>query len=380
MARIIYAVAGEGFGHSSRSHLIGQRLLDSGHDVMFAGSQKSLVYLRENFGTDRVHEVYGLRFAFTGDRIDKSATVRTNIVKYPGGIKKNHRLYKNHYKPFEPHLVISDFEPFSAWWAWRKRIPYISIDHEHVLSHCILDKVENNWFPRLTAWAITRFYYFGAFTYLMVNFFKAPTKSDSAVVVPPIVRPAVKNLTTTTNNHLILYFTNMPQRDYLVETLKNFPNYNFFIYGYDEHFERGNCISKKRSTEGFLNDLASCKGIVASAGFSLISECMYLRKPMLLIPVTGQYEQIINAHYIDKLGIGIQGKKVDEETIGRFIETIEHPKPKDDKILWPDNEGFFRQFQKVLHKLPTPIDIKTEPSPAQADVTGLDTELNNLAS
>ena len=32
MARIIYGVAGEGFGHSSRSHLIGQRLIDAGHD------------------------------------------------------------------------------------------------------------------------------------------------------------------------------------------------------------------------------------------------------------------------------------------------------------------------------------------------------------
>jgi len=39
MAKIIYAVAGEGFGHSSRSHLIGQRFIDAGHDVMFAGSQ-----------------------------------------------------------------------------------------------------------------------------------------------------------------------------------------------------------------------------------------------------------------------------------------------------------------------------------------------------
>ena len=46
MARIIYGVAGEGFGHSSRSHLIGQRFIDAGHDVMFVGSQKSLLYLK----------------------------------------------------------------------------------------------------------------------------------------------------------------------------------------------------------------------------------------------------------------------------------------------------------------------------------------------
>ena len=54
MAKIIYAVAGEGFGHSSRSHLIGQRLIDAGHDCVFVGSQKSLLYLKQYFG-ERVY-------------------------------------------------------------------------------------------------------------------------------------------------------------------------------------------------------------------------------------------------------------------------------------------------------------------------------------
>ena len=63
MARIIYGVAGEGFGHSSRAHIIGRRLIDAGHTVMFAASMKSLVYLRQYFG-DAVKEVFGLSFAY----------------------------------------------------------------------------------------------------------------------------------------------------------------------------------------------------------------------------------------------------------------------------------------------------------------------------
>jgi len=82
MAKIIYAVAGEGFGHSSRSHLIGQRLIDAGHDVMFVGSQKSLLYLKQYFG-QRVKEVFGLSFAFEGQRIDKSETLKRNLLKLP---------------------------------------------------------------------------------------------------------------------------------------------------------------------------------------------------------------------------------------------------------------------------------------------------------
>jgi len=40
MARIIYAPAGEGFGHASRMHLIARRFLDAGHEVMFASSHR----------------------------------------------------------------------------------------------------------------------------------------------------------------------------------------------------------------------------------------------------------------------------------------------------------------------------------------------------
>ncbi|MBN2593845.1 MAG: hypothetical protein JXA81_10085, partial [Sedimentisphaerales bacterium] len=149
MAKIIYAVAGEGFGHSSRSHMIGQRLLDAGHDVMFVGSRKSLLYLTQYFG-DRVREVFGLSFTFDGERIDKSETLKHNLLKLPEANRINDELFKEHFEPFDPDLVISDFEPFSAWWAWRKRIPFISIDHEHMLTLCKLDHPTKNWFSRLT--------------------------------------------------------------------------------------------------------------------------------------------------------------------------------------------------------------------------------------
>lgn len=39
MAKILYGVAGEGFGHSSRSELFGRRLIEAGHEVMFAASR-----------------------------------------------------------------------------------------------------------------------------------------------------------------------------------------------------------------------------------------------------------------------------------------------------------------------------------------------------
>ena len=89
----------------------------------------------------------------------------------------------------------------------------------------------------------------------------------------------------------------------------------------------------------------------------MISECMYLKKKMLMLPLAGQYEQIINAHYIEKLGLGISAEKLDEAVLGRFIDELDKPMPDDERIIWPDNARFFEILQEVLNRLHRPISI-----------------------
>ena len=367
MAKIIYGVAGEGFGHSTRSHLIGQRLLDAGHNVMFVGSKKSLLYLKQYFG-ERVKEVFGLSFAYDQGYVDPIETLKRNLMKLPEANRQNDELFKKHFEPFEPDLVISDFEPFSAWWAWRKSMPFISIDHEHFLTLCSLEHPAKNWFSRLTANVVTKCHYVGAVTYIVINFFKVPLRIDSAILAPPIVRPIVCALQPNQGEYILIYSTTGTGADQLREVLGKFNRQKFYVYGFDKsaeipesgaekNAEYGNCVFKKRSTEGFLADLAGARGVIASAGFSLISECMYLKKKMLLLPLAGQYEQIINAHYIEKLGLGISAEKLNETALARFLDTLDRPIPSDERIIWPDNDKFFNILQDVLNKLHKPIGI-----------------------
>ena len=346
MSKIIYGVAGEGFGHSSRSHLTGQRLIDAGHDVMFVGSQKSLLYLKQYFGS-RVKEIFGLSFVFENGRVDKSETLKKNLLKLPDGNKINDELFHEHFDKFEPDLVISDFEPFSAWWAWRKKVPFISIDHQHMLTLCELEHKGKNWFSRLTAEVVTQCHYIGATAYVIINFFKAPLRMDSAILAPPVIRPVVAELNPIQGEHVLLYSTSGDERDKLLDILHKFKHQKFYIYGFNEYLESGNCILKERSTEGFLRDLAESRGVIASAGFSLLSECLYLKKKMLLLPLPGQYEQIINAHYIEKLGLGLASEKIEEEKIGLFLDELDKPFPNDERIL-----------QNAFNKLDRPISIE----------------------
>jgi len=356
MARIIYAVAGEGFGHSSRAHLIGQRFLDAGHEVMFVASQKALLYLRQYYGP-RVQEIFGLSFAYREGNVDAVGTVAKNLVKMPRGKWHNKKLFDRVCKPFRPDLVITDFEPFTGWWAWRNHVPFISIDNEHLLSVCELEHRRVDIIARLTATTVTRSYYVGAKAYVVINFFKAPLRTGSAILAPPVLRPAVAALTPCDAGHIVVYSTTGMHEDRLCRVLHRFADQRFYVYGFDKNAEVKNCVFKERSTEGFLADLAAARGVVASAGFSLMSECMCLRKKMLLLPLAGQYEQIINAQYAQKLGLGIWSKRLDEAALSRFLERIDEPMPDDDRILWPNNQKFFEALQGVLSSLEKPVSI-----------------------
>ena len=65
MARIVYGVAGEGSGHSSRAREIAAHLLEQGHDLWLASYDRGYRNLRDDF---RVLEIEGLCIASEDNR------------------------------------------------------------------------------------------------------------------------------------------------------------------------------------------------------------------------------------------------------------------------------------------------------------------------
>jgi uncharacterized protein (TIGR00661 family) len=350
MAKILYGVAVEGFGHSTRSDLIGRRLLDCGHDVLFAASGKSLAYLSQPF-TERVNEVYGLRFIFRQGRVHPLYTILDNAFNYRHGFQINRELFAQKMEAFGPDLVVSDFEPFSAWWAWRNNVPCIFVDNEHLLTMAKLSDVPGRW-DQLKAQIVTRGYHAFARTYVVMNFFRASLRNAKAVLVPPVVRKCVTEQLSSCGDHVTVY-----SADSKIETKQKYISLfgrlaprPFYIYGFNIEEQYGNCFFKKTSTEGFLSDLASCAGVIASAGFSLISECLYLKKRMLLVPVKGQFEQQVNAVYAQRLGFARYPEHIDDQNLRLFLNDTEKEFSNDDRILWPDNEAFFRTLNQILNQ------------------------------
>lgn len=353
MANIIYAVAGEGFGHSSRSHLIGQHLIDIGHDVIFAGSKKSHKYLSKYFGK-RVHKISGLNLAYDDGNVDAFKTIKQNAKKYPASLNRNNHIFKTIFEPFRPDLVITDFEPFTAWWAWLNGIPYISIDHQHILTMAKLEHDMKDAWQRIKTNFVTRSYYAGAKHYIIINFFKAPLTNNKAILTPPVVRKQVLEKQPTDGDHILFYSTDANLKQQITEIAKSFPDRKFIAYGFNIDKQSENCTFKKTSTETFLEDLSSAQGVIATAGFSLISESLHFRKKMLLLPLQGQYEQMLNASYVEKLGLGISAQKLNRESLERFLKIVDAPLSDHPDILWPDNQAFYNRIEQIIDEIATP--------------------------
>jgi uncharacterized protein (TIGR00661 family) len=349
MARIIYGVAGEGFGHSSRSELIGQWLMDAGHEVKFVASRKSLAYLSRRFGT-AVKEIFGLRLVYEQGVLRPGLTVAANAREVGRGSLLTAALFREEFEPFCPDLVISDYEPFSSWWAWRHGVPCVTIDHQHVLTLCELAEPPGEWASRSMARLTTRCYHPRVHNAIVLNFFKAPLRHPGAVLAPPVVRSALASLTPSAGEHVLIYSTDShPGTGRRLEAvLARFPRQPFIVYGFDREQQVGHCTYKRPSKEGFLADLASARAVVATAGFSLISECLYFNKRMLLMPVQGQYEQMLNAHYVQRLGIGQTIRSLTSENLGSFLDYLTQPRELSADILYPDNDLCLALIERVL--------------------------------
>jgi len=53
-----------------------------------------------------------------------------------------------------------------------------------------------------------------------------------------------------------------------------------------------------------------------------MGEAVYLRRPMLAIPIGGQFEQVLNARYLEAEGYGLGADVLTSERLAEFLERI----------------------------------------------------------
>src|SRR5688500_4645572 len=142
--RILYGVVGEGMGHATRSRVVLEHLLRTGHDIRVVVSGRAHAFLLDRLRSYRnvsVHEIHGLTLSYFGNRLDKSKSLFENLKKAPKGIRKNVKVYRKVAEDgFKPEIVISDFESWAALYALNHFLPVISIDNMQIINRCRHEK------------------------------------------------------------------------------------------------------------------------------------------------------------------------------------------------------------------------------------------------
>jgi uncharacterized protein (TIGR00661 family) len=317
MARIVYGVSGEGSGHSSRARVMLNHLQRLGHTVKVVSYDRGYANLKDDFD---VFETEGLHIASDDNRVKKVQTFTDNLKRLPRGRHKLNELRHTLFKTFEPHAVITDFEPMTAYLAHHYELPLISIDNQHRLRYMQFNcpaALRQDW--KLTK-NIVRAMVPSPDVALVTTFYQGEPLNDRTFLFPPIVREEVLALKPQIQDHILVYLTSGFES--FIEILKKHSHLRFIVYGGDKEAREEHLLYKMPSREGFLQDLATCRAVMATAGFTLISEALHLRKPYLALPMIGQFEQEINAHFISQLGYGTTLGSIRPDAVEDFIRRL----------------------------------------------------------
>jgi len=342
MARILYGVMGDAAGHVNRALIMAQE--KSGHEFLFIGGGR--VHDLESHGYV-VEDVPMPATLYRNNRVDIPATVinALRVFVRSGPVV---RRVADIITAYDPDLIVTDYEYFTPIAARKLGRPCVSLDHQHVITHCAYAVPKEERVSRLmTGWSIRRLYS-RADRYVIISFFHLRAKDPATTqVFPPILRRAVVERRATAGDHVLVYQTS-PTFHRLFPILEKIDR-RFVIYGFGEQPARKNLVFKKRSTDGFLDDLASSQWVIANGSHNVVSEALHFGKPVFSFPIANAYEQFFNAYFLAKLGFGAYSLETNpsEKVLTEFAARTDEFRASIQQVNFFGNEAVARRLEEM---------------------------------
>jgi uncharacterized protein (TIGR00661 family) len=311
--QLLYGVQGTGNGHLSRARAMARALRGNGvhADFLFSGRSRGLFFDMHDFGDFRV--VPGLTFASSNGQLSVLRTLLDN--RYWRFVRDVFALDLSSYE-----LVLSDFEPVSAWAGRVRGKTVVSFGHQPAFDFSV-PVAGRDWRSDL----VMRFFAPGTIRIGMHwGKFAAP-------ILPPIVDLSTAPGPATANKVLVyLPFENQRRLQAVFRTV---PGYEFYIYAPGNTVtDEGQLHCRPPSLAGFRADLRESAAVICNAGFELSSECLVLGKRLLVKPLVGQMEQASNALALKQLGYADTLEVVEADAIRRWLD-CEKRVPR---LIYPD--------------------------------------------
>jgi uncharacterized protein (TIGR00661 family) len=335
--KILYGIQATGNGHINRSREVVSALKRADHElsVIFSGRDQEQLWGVNAFEPYSVYK--GLTFGVSRGKVKY---LKTLMGLDP--IKFLRDIAGCDVDSFD--LVITDFEPISAWAAKLRNIPSIGLGRQYAFRYAI---------PRAKRDPIAE---------MVLNYF-APAPHPIGLhyyhfdqpILPPIISTFINKSATNTPHKIVVYLP-FEERDDTLQLIQPFSDTQFYVYtSVDKPVDKNNISLRPFSREGFTNDLITCSGVICNAGFTLTSEALHLGKKLLVRPLAGQLEQSSNALALTQLDLGMVMPVLEREIVEEWLkrpspEPINYPNVAQEVAEWI-GEGMWFNIDELVNRV-----------------------------
>lgn len=322
--KVLYAIQGTGNGHLSRARefipLLKNRVdldllvsgtsaeVDPGHPVKFKFPGISYTF-GKNGGVDYFDSLINFQpVAFLND------VMQLDLSSYD--------------------LILNDYEPVTAWACKRAGLECIGLSHQAAFLSQKTPRPEKK--NLATEWLFKNY----APCTSAVGFHY---KSYDSFITTPIIRKEVRDLKPTHSNSITVYLPAYGEET-LIPYFHQFKNFTWTIFSKHTKVERtfDNVTVYPVNNQLYLKSIESCAGLLCGAGFESPAEALFLGKRLLVIPMSGQYEQHCNAEALKQFGVSV-ANRIDDTFTHILSDWLKQP--LHDAIHFPD------ESHKIVEKL-----------------------------
>jgi uncharacterized protein (TIGR00661 family) len=285
--KILYAIQGTGNGHISRARDIIPVLQKRGElDILVSGieSEVSLPYPIK-------YRFRGLSFIFgKNGGIDLLETFKKSSIR---------KLFADIQQlPVEEYdIVISDFEPVSAWACKLKNKLCAGLSHQSAVIN--IKSPHPKKIDPIGKIVLKR--------YAPVSFsFGFHFEEYDKNIFTPVIRTQIRQALPQQNDYYTVYLPAYSDRK-IMDVLGKINNADWQVFSKrcEKKISRGNICFNPVDNDTFINSMIHSKGVLCGAGFETPAEALFLKKKLMVIPMKGQYEQQCNAAALKKMGVPV---------------------------------------------------------------------------
>lgn len=324
--KILLGVCDIGNGHISRQKCIIKELLTCNVELILAVTENSIRKLDEEFPAIKKILIHILWVACDNEGVDFQET----LARYRAGKKDQFESFlefavkaRQAFDGAPPDLVMTDYEPNVAQFAYAMNIPLICMDQHSKFLY--LNREEIDGFTINEGAARLRYFFPKVDHRFISSFSPICIEKEGVTVLPPIIRKLTKGKIDPSK--IVVYFSpytnDARQFTRVLEMLTERREYRFVIYSElrFEDYEKYPHFTFKEIGEEFIEDISNCACILSSAGHQLISEAISLDTPVLVYCFS-TYDQKFCAKMVEDHHLGKVIKSFDKEELDAFLNDL----------------------------------------------------------